>query len=57
MRLKQLSPTDLQLLLFYMFSFDPSAVLPMLPASSVPPDGMAGITREMLVRQHVSVHP
>lgn len=49
MRLKQLSPTDLQLLLFYMFSFDPSAVLPLLP-TGVHPDGMAGITREMLVR-------
>ncbi|KAK9809368.1 hypothetical protein WJX73_009107 [Symbiochloris irregularis] len=47
MRLKQLSPTDLQLLLFYMFSFDPSAVLPLLP-TGVHPDGMAGITREML---------
>lgn len=48
MRLRQLSPSDLQLLLFYMFSFDPSAFLPHLPAGSAP-DGLAGITREYLV--------
>ena len=48
-RLRQLSPPDLQLLLFYMFSFDPATFLPLLPAGSAP-GGLPGITRDMLVR-------